>query len=142
LAALRRKVQVELQSSGEPNARMDDFNAILDNPPAPKLGPLMKLIRAKATPQELRGEVLFHGNARCAECHAGPAFVDDYMHDLQVERFYGGRPEGPIKTFPLRGINDSAPNLHDGRCPALLNPSIWFSNCTRVVDFVAYMLCL
>ena len=50
---------------------------------------------------------------------AGPAFVDDYMHDLQVERFYKGRPEGPIKTFPLRGIKDSPPYLHDGRCPTL-----------------------
>jgi cytochrome c peroxidase len=37
------------------------------------------------------------------------------MHDLQVERFYKGRPEGPIKTFSLRGIKDSPPYLHDGR---------------------------
>ena len=44
---------------------------------------------------------------------------DEYLHDLQVERFYHGRPEGPIKTFPLRGIKDSPPYLHDGRCPTL-----------------------
>ena len=37
------------------------------------------------------------------------------MHDLKVERFYKGRPEGPIKTFPLRGIRDSPPYFHDGR---------------------------
>jgi cytochrome c peroxidase len=37
------------------------------------------------------------------------------MHDLQVERFYAGRPEGAIKMFPLRGIKDSPPYLHDGR---------------------------
>jgi cytochrome c peroxidase len=37
------------------------------------------------------------------------------MHDLKVERFYDGRPEGPIKTFSLRGIKDSPPYLHDGR---------------------------
>ena len=41
-------------------------------------------------------------------------FTDNTLHDLQVERFYEGRPEGPIKTFPLRGIKDS-PYLHDGR---------------------------
>ena len=41
------------------------------------------------------------------------------MHDLQVERFYVGRPEGPIKTYPLRGIKDSPPYSHDGRCPTL-----------------------
>jgi cytochrome c peroxidase len=26
---------------------------------------------------------------------------------------------GPIKTFPLRGIKDSPPYLHDGRLPTL-----------------------
>ena len=45
------------------------------------------------------------------------------MHNLQTERFY--KPEmingmmasadGPIKTFPLRGVKDSPPYLHDGR---------------------------
>src|SRR4029077_14617686 len=35
--------------------RMGDFNAILDSPPAPKLGPLMNLIRSKASESELRG---------------------------------------------------------------------------------------
>jgi cytochrome c peroxidase len=99
--------------------RMGDLNAILDCPPAPKLGPTSRLIAARATPAELRGERLFHGKAQCAQCHSGPAFVDDYMHDLRVERFYAGRPEGPIKTFPLRGIKDSPPYLHDGRLPTL-----------------------
>ncbi len=45
------------------------------------------------------------------------------MHNLKVERFYrpqliNGRmasADGPIKTFPLRGIKDSPPYLHDGR---------------------------
>ena len=45
------------------------------------------------------------------------------MHDLQVERFYKPRMEGgmlitkqgAIKTFPLRGIKESPPYLHDGR---------------------------
>jgi cytochrome c peroxidase len=45
------------------------------------------------------------------------------MHNIQVERFYkpvmiNGRfasADGPIKTFPLRGIKDSPPYLHDGR---------------------------
>ncbi|NND07900.1 MAG: cytochrome C, partial [Saprospiraceae bacterium] len=99
--------------------RMGDFNAMLDFPPAPKLGPLGKLIRGKATSQELHGEKLFWGKAKCASCHYGPAFVDDQMYDLQVERFYVGRPEGPIKNFPLRGIKDSPPYLHDDRLPTL-----------------------
>jgi cytochrome c peroxidase len=45
------------------------------------------------------------------------------MHNLKVERFYKPRmingmmasADGPIKTFPLRGIKDSPPYLHDGR---------------------------
>jgi len=30
---------------------------------------------------------------------------------------YAGRPEGIMKTFPLRGIKDTPPYLHDGCCP-------------------------
>ena len=45
------------------------------------------------------------------------------MHNLRAERFYTERmingvkasADGPIKTFPLRGIKDSPPYLHDGR---------------------------
>lgn len=129
--------------------RMGDFNAIVDLAPAPKLSPLMRLYPSKATEQELRGEALFHGKARCVACHAGPSFVDDYMHDLHVERFYAGRPEGPIKTFPLRGIKDSPPYLHDGRCPTLAD-SVEFFNIVLELgltqqekeDLVAFMLCL
>ena len=51
--------------------RMGDFNAIIDCPPAPKLGPTNRLIPAKASPAELRGERLFRGKAMCIECHDG-----------------------------------------------------------------------
>jgi cytochrome c peroxidase len=45
------------------------------------------------------------------------------MHNLRTERFFKPRmingmmasADGPIKTFPLRGIKDSPPYLHDGR---------------------------
>jgi cytochrome c peroxidase len=129
--------------------RMGDFNSILDFSPAPKLSPLMRLIPEKATASEMRGEALFHGKAQCIKCHGGPAFVDDYMHDLQVERFYVGRPEGPIKTFPLRGIKDSPPYLHDGRCPTLQDVVEFFNIILELKltkeekqDLVAYLLCL
>lgn len=129
--------------------RMGDFNAILDFPPAPKLTPLMMLDPTKASEAELRGEKLFHGKAQCVKCHGGPAFTDDYLHDLQVERFYKGRPEGPIKTFSLRGIKDSPPYLHDGRCPTLHDTVEFFNlvlqlNLTKdeKEDLVAYLLCL
>lgn len=129
--------------------RMGDFNAILDFPPAPKLSPLMRLYPDLASQQELRGEALFHGKAQCATCHYGPAFTDDYMHDLKVERFYNGRPEGPIKTFPLRGIKDSPPYLHDGRCLTLHDVVEFFNlvlelklTADEKEDLVAYLLTL
>lgn len=129
--------------------RMGDFNAIIDFSPAPKLGPLGKLFPGKATEQELRGEKLFHGKARCVQCHYGPAFTDDYLHDLQVERFYTGRPQGPIKTFALRGIKDSPPYLHDGRCPTLHDTVEFFNTVLELKlgkqekeDLVAFLLCL
>ncbi|HRX78991.1 MAG TPA: hypothetical protein P5307_08005, partial [Pirellulaceae bacterium] len=133
----------------EVSNRMGDFNSIIDNPPAPKLTPLMTLDPHLATKQELRGEQLFHSKAQCAKCHYGPQFVDDYMHDLRVERFYVGRPEGPIKTFPLRGIKDSPPYLHDGRCPTL-HDAVEFFNVVLMLelttedkdDLVAFLLCL
>ncbi len=107
--------------------RMGDFNAMLDFPPAPKLDPLGKLYPDKATPKELLGEELFWGKAKCGQCHYGPSFVDDQMYDLQVERFYTGRPEGPIKNFPLRGIKDSPPYLHDDRLPTLADAVEFFN---------------
>lgn len=129
--------------------RMADFNGIIDYPPTPKLNALNRLIKSKASESELRGEALFFGKAQCAQCHNGPAFVDDYMHDLKVERFYVGRPEGPIKTFPLRGIKDSPPYLHDGRCPTLHDTVEFFNIVLELKltkqekeDLVAYMLTL
>ncbi len=129
--------------------RMGDFNSILDFSPAPKLDAMGNLIPEKSTKQELMGEKLFRGKAKCAQCHYGPAFVDDYMHDLQVERFYKGRPEGPIKTFPLRGIKDSPPYLHDDRLPTLDDATEFFNlvlelglNKEEKDAITAYMMCL
>jgi cytochrome c peroxidase len=99
--------------------RMGDFNSIIAWPPAPKLDRFGRLIPARATASELRGEALFHGKARCATCHPAPFFTDNQMHDLRVEEFYRGRAQGWIKTFSLRGIKDSPPYFHDGRLPTL-----------------------
>jgi cytochrome c peroxidase len=102
---------------------MSEFEDILDFPPAPKLNIYGRLDRAKATESETRGEELFFGKASCSTCHTPPFYTDNLMHDLAVERFFKPRMEGgmmmtaqgPIKTFPLRGIKESPPYLHDGR---------------------------
>jgi cytochrome c peroxidase len=101
-------------------SHMAQMQNMLDFPPAPKLDPdTNRLNRALATESELRGEELFYGKAKCATCHSGPAFMDHQYHDLRVERFVKEPPLGPIKTFTLRGIKDSPPYLHDGRCLTL-----------------------
>ncbi len=68
--------------------------------------------------QEIAGEDLFFGKAKCAVCHQPPPYTDHMMHDLKLERF-GAEGDGPIKTFVLRGIKDSPPYFHDGRLPTL-----------------------
>lgn len=99
---------------------MAQMQNMFDFPPAPKLTPLGRLDPEKATPSELNGEKLFFGKAQCAVCHPAPFFLDNQMHDLHLERFLKGEAgDGPIKSFTLRGIKDSPPYLHDGRCLTL-----------------------
>jgi cytochrome c peroxidase len=104
---------------------MAEVQALLAFPPAPGLGLDGKLDpkKFKADSPEMLGQKLFFGKARCAECHPAPYYTDNTMHDLRVERFYKPQmingfkavAEGPIKTFPLRGIKESPPYFHDGR---------------------------
>jgi cytochrome c peroxidase len=102
---------------------MAEFQALLDFPPAPKLNLFGRLDPARASAGELRGQALFFGKGQCAICHTPPYYTDNQMHNLKTERFFNavtvnGRraaADGPIKTFPLRGIKDSPPYLHDDR---------------------------
>ena len=102
---------------------MAEVQALFDFPPAPKLNIYGMLDQKKATEVELRGQDLFFSKARCSFCHHPPYYTDNLMHNLKAERFYKphminglmASADGPIKTFPLRGIKDSPPYLHDGR---------------------------
>jgi cytochrome c peroxidase len=100
-------------------AHMAQLQNMLDFPPAPKLTPTGRLDPARATESERRGEAVFFGKGQCATCHVPPFYLDHLMHDLHVERFVNEAPLGPMKTFTLRGIKDSPPYLHDGRCLTL-----------------------
>lgn len=136
---------------------MAEFQSILDFPPAPKLDIYGKLDANLANRQEMRGEKLFTGKARCAECHPAPYYTDNTMHDLKAERFFdeqmvNGRlasADGPIKTFPLRGIKESGTYLHDGRLLTLADTVEFFNMIQELElssqekeDLVAFMLCL
>ena len=102
---------------------MAEFQDLLDFPPAPALDVFGKLDPAKATQAQLRGEAVFNGKGKCATCHVPPYYTDNEMHDLQTGRFFEPKmiehhmavTDGKIKTFPLRGIKDTPPYLHDGR---------------------------
>jgi cytochrome c peroxidase len=136
---------------------MAEFQEILDFPPATKLNVFGKLDAAKASEAELRGEKVFHGKGQCAVCHVSPYYTDNLMHNLKVERFFKERmingrkasADGPIKTFPLRGIKDSPPYLHDDRL-LTLDDTVEFFNLVLELkltseekkDLVAFLRCL
>jgi cytochrome c peroxidase len=101
-------------------SHMAQMQNMFDFPPAPKLDPATGRLDPKlATESEMRGEEVFFGKGKCAECHKPPIYLDHQMHDLRVERFLNEPPLGPMKTFTLRGIKDSPPYMHDGRCLTL-----------------------
>ena len=114
---------------------MSEFQEILDFPPAPKLGWDGKLDPAKATPAEMRGQEVFFGKGQCSSCHQPPYYTDNTMHNLQADRFYKQHmvngmmmaADGSIKTFPLRGIKDTPPYLHDGRLLTLEDTVEYFN---------------
>ena len=121
---IAQKKGVHFLDRGSEVHAMAEFQELLDFPPAPKLRILDKKLDPKlATPEELRGQEVFFGKGQCASCHPAPIYSDNFMHDLRTERFFpptliNGRlaiADGAIKTFPLRGIKDSPPYLHDGR---------------------------
>jgi cytochrome c peroxidase len=136
---------------------MAEFQALLDFPPAPKLGIDGKLDPSRAGEAELRGQELFFGKAQCGTCHPAPYYTDNTMHNLRTERFFEPRmingrmasQDGPIKTFPLRGIKDSPPYLHDGRL-LTLDDTVEFFNLvlgtkltqTEKQDLVAFLYTL
>jgi cytochrome c peroxidase len=135
---------------------MGEFQSLLDFPPAPKLDVFGKL-NGTATESEKRGEAIFHTKARCATCHPAPYYTDNLMHNLKTERFYKPSTvlghtavgDGSIKTFPLRGIKDSPPYLHDGRLLTLEDVVEFFNivletklNADEKKDLVAFLKCL
>jgi cytochrome c peroxidase len=136
---------------------MAEFQEILEFPPAPKLNLFGKLNPEKSSANEMHGQEIFFGKGQCVACHTPPYYTDNSMHNLKVERFFkevtlNGRTasaDGPIKTFPLRGIKDSPPYLHDGRLLTLADTVEFFNlvlelklNDQEKSDLVSFMRAL
>jgi cytochrome c peroxidase len=151
---IAQKKGVNILERGSQVHFMAEFQELLDFPPAPKLGIDGKLDPTQASEAEMRGQDLFFGKAKCGDCHPAPYYTDNTLHNLKVERFYTPRmvngemasADGPIKTFPLRGIKDSPPYLHDGRLLTLEDTVEFFNlvigvklNEQEKHDLVAFM---
>jgi len=148
------KKGVNILERGSQAHFMGEFQQLLDFPPAPKLNVYGKLDPDKATESEMRGQAVFFGKGNCGVCHPAPYYTDNLMHNLKTERFYTSRmingrmasADGPIKTFPCRGIKDSPPYLHDGRLLTLEDTVEFFNLVLELklteqekADLVAFM---
>lgn len=129
-------------------SHMAQMQNMFDFPPAPKLDVVTNRLNPDlASESELRGEELFFGKAQCARCHlAQESYMDQQYHDLHLERFTREAGDGPIKTFTLRGIKESPPYMHDGRCLTLEDTVEFFNlvlqlklNSQEKSDLVAFM---
>jgi cytochrome c peroxidase len=128
---------------------MAQVQNMLDFPPAPKLDMLGRLNPKLANESEVRGEKLFNGKANCAVCHPAPFFTNHMMSDLKLERFLNEPGDGPIKNFSLRGLKESPPYLHDGRCLTIEDTVEFFNlvlelklTAAEKADLAAYLKCL
>jgi len=151
------KKGINILDRGHQVHAMAEFQNLLDFPPAPKLNIYGRMDPQKASESELRGQDLFFGKGNCSPCHVPPYYTDNLMHNLKAERFFkpqmvNGRmasADGPIKTFPLRGVKDSPPYLHDGRL-LTLEDTVEFFNLIQGLklsepekkDLVAFMRAL
>jgi cytochrome c peroxidase len=89
------------------------------------------------SPSARKGLVIFAGPGKCLLCHAGTFFSDDYYHNTGLAADPRSSDAGryaveaspafwrAFKTPPLRGVEWSAPYMHDGR----------FRTLREVVDF-------
>lgn len=84
------------------------------------------------TEPQVRGAVLFFGDAACATCHSGPLLTDQESHTLAVPQIGPGKGDAApddlgrsvitgdqadayaFRTPPLRNVVLSPPYMHDG----------------------------
>ena len=81
-----------------------------------------------------RGKLVFQ-QLSCAQCHSGPNFADDQLHDVgTITLGSGAAIGGPllgIDTPTLRGLWKTAPYLHNGAAETLLDVLTTFNPSDR-----------
>ena len=91
-------------------------------PPTPPEGSFDRVAAA-------RGETIFKGKAKCAECHVPPLFTEPGWNthkaaEIGIDDFHASRaPDNSYRTSPLRGLFSHMKRgfYHDGRFPTLLH---------------------
>ncbi len=80
------------------------------------------------TADAVAGQQVFNGAGGCASCHSGTDFTDSatgVLHDVGTIKASSGRRLGAaltgFDTPTLKGLWDTAPYLHDGSAPTLLD---------------------
>lgn len=105
-------------------------------PKLPALHAYQLSLQAPAPPSSLfdrqaaaRGQVLFDGKARCAECHVPPLYTEPgwNLHtpaEMGIDSFQADRaPDHAYRTSPLKGLwtHTKGGFYHDGRFATLLD---------------------
>ncbi len=65
------------------------------------------------------GKKLFEGDAQCAKCHPGPLFTDLKSYDVGTRHTVD--KTGTFDTPTVLGMWNTAPYLHDGTAPTLMD---------------------
>jgi cytochrome c peroxidase len=91
---------------GELTVLIEQFQNMLDWPPASKLNLIGRLNPAKTTQEEICGEKVFFCKGLCAQYHPAPFYPDNQLHDLHLKRFSVEPGNGPMKAFTLKGIKE------------------------------------
>ena len=122
---IAQKKGVNVLERGSQVHAMAEFQELLDFPPAPKLDVFGKLDprhgdrgRAARRAGVLRQGALRgvpHAARSSATTSCTTSRPSASTTPIADERAGWPSADGPIKTFPLRGIKDSPPYLHDGR---------------------------
>ena len=157
---LRRTVS-RMLGEGLDEADLADLAAFVREGP---IEPVNPYLATRATAAQTRGRALFFSaRAGCGGCHVPPAFADGRRHALgtatgtdefvaKLHALSRGEPahEPAFDTPSLRGLHATAPYLHDGSAPTLLEVlrltegTMWSGelDAREREDLVAYLLTL